>query len=151
GVLHTPHGDVPTPAFMPVGTRASVKALTPDDVRGTGARVVLSNTYHLLEEVETIERLGGLHGFMRWDGPILTDSGGFQVFSLGDLRSVSDDGVAFSGMLLTPECVVESQERLGADLLMPLDECIAGDASRSQTEEALERTQRWWRRSVQVH
>jgi queuine tRNA-ribosyltransferase len=152
GVLHTPHGDVPTPAFMPVGTRATVKALTPADVRATGARVVLSNTYHLLLEpgVQVVERLGGLHGFMRWDGPILTDSGGFQVFSLGDMRVVSDEGVWFSDTLLTPECVIEAEERLGGDLIMPLDECVAADASRDETERALERTHAWWKRSVRV-
>jgi queuine tRNA-ribosyltransferase len=141
---------------MPVGTRGTVKGLLPEDVRATGARVVLSNTYHLLLEpgVELVERLGGLHAFMRWPGPILTDSGGFQVFSLGKLREVNDDGVRFAShidgtpMLLTPECVVEAQERLGADLIMPLDECVAADASRDETERALDKTQRWWRRSV---
>jgi queuine tRNA-ribosyltransferase len=159
GVLHTPHGAVPTPAFMPVGTRASVKGLTPQDVRASGAHVVLSNTYHLLLEpgAETVQRLGGLHEFMRWDGPILTDSGGFQVFSLGRLREVSDNGVRFAShldgtpMLLTPECVVEAQERLGADLIMPLDECVAADASRAEVERALERTQHWWQRSLVAH
>src|SRR6185503_7935956 len=106
---------------------------------------------------ETVQRLGGLHAFMRWDGPILTDSGGFQVFSLGRLREVSDHGVRFAShldgrpMLLTPECVVEAQERLGADLIMPLDECVAADASRSDVERALERTQHWWQRSLVAH
>jgi queuine tRNA-ribosyltransferase len=155
GVLHTPHGNVPTPAFMPVGTRASVKGLLPADVRATGAPVVLANTYHLLLEpgVDVVQRMGGLHAFMHWDGPILTDSGGFQVFSLGKLREITSDGVRFashldgSPMLLTPECVVEAQERLGADLIMPLDECIAADASRAETERALERTLVWWQRS----
>jgi queuine tRNA-ribosyltransferase len=152
-VLHTPHGDVLTPAFMPVGTRGTVKALTPSDLRSTGARVVLSNTYHLLLEpgVETVERLGGLHALMRWQGPILTDSGGFQVFSLGDVRTVTDEGVAFSGRLFTPEGVVEAQARLGADLIMPLDDCVAADARRAETELALERTLAWWRRSTQAH
>jgi queuine tRNA-ribosyltransferase len=158
GVLRTAHGPVPTPAFMPVGTRASVKGLLPEDVRGSGAHVVLSNTYHLLLEpgIDVVQRVGGLHAFMRWDGPILTDSGGFQVFSLGKLREVSDDGVRFAShldnalMLLTPECVVDAQERLGGDLIMPLDECVAADASRAQTERALERTQRWWARSQAV-
>jgi queuine tRNA-ribosyltransferase len=159
GVLHTPHGSVPTPAFMPVGTRATVKALTPRDVRATGAQVVLANTYHLLLQpgIEVVHGLGGLHQFMRWDGPILTDSGGFQVFSLGQLRHVSDEGVRFAShldgtpMLVTPECVVETQELLGADLIMPLDECVAASASRPETESALERTQSWWRRSLAAH
>jgi queuine tRNA-ribosyltransferase len=155
GVLHTPHGQVPTPTFMPVGTRATVKALLPSDVREAGAHVVLSNTYHLLLEpgVDVVHGQGGLHAFMRWPGPILTDSGGFQVFSLGKLRQITDEGVRFAShldgtpMLLTPECVVRAQERLGADLIMPLDECVAADASRTETECALERTQRWWARS----
>jgi queuine tRNA-ribosyltransferase len=152
GVLETPHGSVQTPAFMPVGTRGTVKSLTPLDVRSTGARVVLSNTYHLLRQpgVDAVQALGGLHSFMRWDGPILTDSGGFQVFSLGELREVSDAGVAFESMLLTPECVIDAQERLGADLIMPLDECVAAGASRIEAETALERTERWWQRSLAV-
>jgi len=137
---------------MPVGTHGTVKSLTPSDVRATGARVVLSNTYHLLRQpgVEAVQALGGLHAFIRWDGPILTDSGGFQVFSLGELREVSDAGVQFESMLLTPECVVDAQERLGADLIMPLDECVSASASRSDAEVALERTQLWWRRSLAV-
>jgi queuine tRNA-ribosyltransferase len=158
GVLHTAHGSVATPTFMPVGTLGTVKALTPADVRATGARIVLSNTYHLALQpgVETVERLGGLHALMRWDGPMLTDSGGFQVFSLGGLRQVSETGVTFTSHLdgrplrLTPECVVEMQARLGADLVMPLDECVAASASRSETEVALERTVAWWRRSASV-
>ncbi len=153
GRLETPHGTVETPAFMPVGTRATVKSLTPRDVARTGARVVLANAYHLQQQpgVDVVQRVGGLHGFMHWDGPILTDSGGFQVFSLGEQRTVSDEGVRFDGTLLTPECVVEAQERLGADLIMPLDECIAASASRSETEQALERTQLWWERSLDAH
>jgi queuine tRNA-ribosyltransferase len=156
GLLHTPHGTVETPTFMPVGTLGTVKSLTPADVRATGAGIVLSNTYHLTLQpgVDTVERLGGLHAFMRWDGPMLTDSGGFQVFSLDDLRQVSDAGVTFAShldgrlLLFSPESVVQAQERLGADLIMPLDECVAADASRAETESALERTQLWWRRSL---
>jgi len=159
GVLHTPHGAVETPAFMPVGTRATVKTMTPRDVADSGARVVLANTYHLLLQpgVDVVQRQGGLHSFTRWDGPILTDSGGFQIFSLGKLREVSDEGVRFlshldaTPMLLTPECVIEAQEQLGADLIMPLDECVAADASRSETEVALERTHAWWERSIAAH
>jgi queuine tRNA-ribosyltransferase len=117
---------------------------------------VLGNTYHLLLEpgVELVRSLGGLHSFMRWNGPILTDSGGFQVFSLGRMREVSDEGVRFEShidgrpMLLTPECVIEAQEGLGADLIMPLDECIAASASQGETEVALKRTQAWWQRSL---
>jgi queuine tRNA-ribosyltransferase len=156
GLLHTSHGVVPTPTFMPVGTLGSVKGLTPSDVYGTGARVVLSNSYHLALQpgVETVQQLGGLHALMRWDGPMLTDSGGFQVFSLGHMRDVSDAGVTFAShldgaeMLLTPECVVDTQERLGADLIMPLDECLGPTATHYETERALERTQHWWRRSL---
>jgi queuine tRNA-ribosyltransferase len=159
GILHTPHGAVETPSFMPVGTLGTVKALTPADVRRTGARIVLSNTYHLSLQpgIDTVERLGGLHAFMRWDGPMLTDSGGFQVFSLDTLREVTDAGVSFashldgSPLFLTPESVVEFQERLGADLIMPLDECIGARATRDETVDALERTQRWWQRSVNTH
>jgi queuine tRNA-ribosyltransferase len=156
GLLHTPNGSVPTPTFMPVGTLGSVKALTPDDVRATAAQVVLANSYHLALRpgVATVERLGGLHAFMGWNGPLLTDSGGFQVFSLDRLREVSDAGVTFSShldgtpMFLSPECVVEVQERLGADLIMPLDECLGPGATHAYAEAALERTQAWWRRSL---
>jgi queuine tRNA-ribosyltransferase len=158
GLLHTAHGPVPTPTFMPVGTLGSVKGLTPDDVRATGARVVLSNTYHLALQpgIETVERLGGLHSLMRWDGPMLTDSGGFQVLSLGKLREISETGITFRShldareMRLTPECVIDMQARLGADLIMPLDECVAASATRLETEVALERTQAWWQRARAV-
>jgi queuine tRNA-ribosyltransferase len=156
GLLHTSHGTVRTPTFMPVGTRGTVKALTPGDVRATGAQIVLANAYHLALQpgVETVQRLGGLHAFMHWDGPILTDSGGFQVFSLDTLRHVGEAGVTFvshldgAHMFLSPECVVEWQERLGANLIMPLDECLGPEASYLEAESALDRTQRWWRRSL---
>jgi queuine tRNA-ribosyltransferase len=156
GELHTPHGPIPTPAFMPVGTAATVKALTPRDVRATGARCVLANTYHLVLRpgTDTVRRLGGLHATMRWHGPILADSGGFQVFSLGGLRQITEDGVWFRSHLddtsafFSPEGVIAAEEVLGADLIMPLDECVGADASRETTEAALERTQRWWRRSL---
>jgi queuine tRNA-ribosyltransferase len=159
GLLHTPHGVVPTPSFMPVGTLGTVKSLTPADVRATGAQVVLANSYHLALQpgVETVQKLGGLHRFMRWDGPILTDSGGFQVFSLDHLRQVGEEGVTFAShltgapMFLSPECVVESQQRLGADLIMPLDECLGPAATYAETEAALVRTQRWWQRSQAAH
>jgi len=156
GLLHTPHGPVRTPSFMPVGTLGTVKALTPGDVRGTGAQIVLSNTYHLSLQpgIETVHRLGGLHALMHWDGPMLTDSGGFQVFSLDTLREVTAAGVTFashvdgSQISLSPESVVASQERLGADLIMPLDECLGHNASRAEAEAALDRTRHWWRRSL---
>src|SRR5437870_12753314 len=127
---------------MAVGTLGTVKALTPRDVRGTSAQIVLSNSYHLSLQpgIETVHRLGGLHAFMRWDGPILTDSGGFQVFSLDTLREVSDAGVTFvshldsAQMFLTPECVIEAQERLGANPIMPLDECPGHAAARAEAE-----------------
>ncbi len=159
GVLHTPHGDIATPAFMPVGTLASVKALLPDDVRATGAACVLGNTYHLVLRpgLDAVRALGGLHAMMRWGGPILTDSGGFQVFSLGRLREITDAGVTFHSHLdgqpveFTPERVVQAQAVLDADLIMPLDECVAAAATRTEAERALERTQRWWRRSVEAH
>jgi queuine tRNA-ribosyltransferase len=159
GVLHTPHGDIPTPAFMPVGTLASIKALLPDDVRTTGAVCVLANTYHLVLRpgLDAVRALGGLHTMMRWDGPILTDSGGFQLFSLGRLREITDAGVTFRSHLdgrpivFTPESVVQAQSVLDADLIMPFDECVAASASRAETERALERTQHWWRRCVWAH
>jgi queuine tRNA-ribosyltransferase len=157
-VLHTAHGSVPTPSFMPVGTLGSVKALSPAEVRASGARIMLSNTYHLALQpgVATVDRLGGLHAFTRWQGPLLTDSGGFQVFSLGGLREISQAGVTFvshldgTSMFLSPECVIQMQARLAADLIMPLDECVASSATRSDTEAALGRTQAWWRRSRSV-
>ena len=158
GVLHTARGSVPTPSFMPVGTLGSVKALVPREVRATGPSIVLANTYHLALQpgIATVERLGGLHAFMRWDGPLLTDSGEFQVFSLGGLGEISTAGVTFTSHVdgtptfFTPECVVEMQVRLGSDLVMPLDECVAASASRAETETALERTRAWWRRSASV-
>ncbi|HZC78480.1 MAG TPA: tRNA guanosine(34) transglycosylase Tgt, partial [Ktedonobacterales bacterium] len=127
GVLQTPHGAIQTPVFMPVGTHATVKAVAPDDLEALGASIVLANTYHLLLRPgpELVAHFGGLHGFMRWPRPILTDSGGFQVFSLGRLREVSDDGVRFRSHLdgseirLTPERVMEVEALLGADIILP--------------------------------
>ena len=158
GVLATAHGEVRTPAFMPVGTQGSVKAIAPDDLHELGAQIVLSNTYHLFLRpgVELIERLGGLHRFMAWDGPILTDSGGFQVFSLGHLRKLSDDGATFRSHIdgsehtLTPEIAVDAQERLGADIAMVLDHCPAFGDSDDAIQESLERTQRWAERSARA-
>ncbi len=158
GVLETAHGLVHTPAFLPVGTQAAVKALGPDDLRAAGVEMVLANTYHLCLRpgVDLIQSLGGLHRFMAWDGPILTDSGGFQVFSLGHLRRLSDDGVRFrshidgSEHLLTPELVVRYQEALGSDIAMALDHCPAYGESEAAVRAAMERTHQWAQRSLQA-
>ncbi len=156
GQFTTPHGTIPTPAFMPVGTQATVKALDPDDLRAIGAPIVLANTYHLSLRpgAAIIERAGGLHRFMAWDRPILTDSGGFQVFSLGDRRTVDDDGVTFRSHLdgslqrFTPESVIALEESLGADIIMPLDECVALPSDDATTRRALDRTHRWLERAL---
>src|ERR1051326_1876401 len=131
GVIHTPRGDIRTPAFMPVGTAGSVKAMLPESVRATGAEIVLGNTYHLMLRpgAERIARLGGLHKFMNWHGPILTDSGGFQVMSLSKLRKITEEGVQFQSHIdgatefLSPERAMEIQSLLGSDIQMVLDEC----------------------------
>ena len=157
GVLRTAHGDIPTPAFMPVGTKATVKSLHPDEVRDLGAHVILGNTYHLhlRPGEDVIEQLGGLHAFSGWSGPILTDSGGFQVFSLRDtLLSVDDEGVTFRSVYdgraerLTPEGVAEIQMRLGSDIAMCLDICPPADSSRRAHEDAVRRTQLWAERQI---
>ena len=154
GTFHTPHGPVETPAFMPVGTLGTVKGITAAELRDLGASMILANTYHLYLRPghELVRELGGLHEFMRWPGPILTDSGGFQVFSLSGIREIRDDGVEFqshidgSRHLFTPESVMEIQRALGADVVMAFDECPPGGASRAQAEEANERTLRWLER-----
>ena len=152
GVLHTTHGDVPTPAFMPVGTKGTVKSLDPDELRALGTTILLGNTYHLHFRPgdELIAELGGLHRFVGWDGPILTDSGGFQVFSLRDtLLAVDDDGVTFRSVYdgqaarLTPELAAEIQARLGSDVAMCLDICLPTDVSRRELETAVRRTSLW--------
>jgi len=158
GVFHTPHGPLLTPVFAPVGTQATVKALTPAQVRDAGATLVLANTYHLYLRpgADLVAEMGGLHRFMAWEGPILTDSGGFQVFSLGDLRQVDDDGVTFRSHLdgslhrFTPEVSVRVQEQLGADIIMAFDECPE-PYDRAYNERALERTHRWAERSLRAH
>jgi queuine tRNA-ribosyltransferase len=158
GRFETPHGPVHTPAFMPVGTHAAVKALTPDQVRGTGAEMVLANTYHLAQRPgeSTVAKLGGLHGFMRWDGPILTDSGGFQVFSLPS-KEIRDAGVRFRNEVdgkiteLTPERAIEIQHALGADVIMAFDECTPYPAERHQVREGVRRTLAWLERCVSAH
>lgn len=147
----TPHGVVETPAFMPVGTRGTVKGVWPHELRDAGAQMILANTYHLALRPgeEVVRDLGGLHRFMNWDGPILTDSGGFQVFSLSDLRRMDDDKVVFRSHIdgslleLTPQRAIQIQEALGADCIMCLDECPPANAPRQQILEAVDRTTRW--------
>jgi queuine tRNA-ribosyltransferase len=155
GVLTTAHGEVKTPVFMPVGTKATVKSLDPTEVRELGATIILANTYHLhfRPGQELIEELGGLHSFMQWSGPILTDSGGFQVFSLRDtLLAVDDDGVTFrnvydgSAARFTPELAAEIQRALGSDIAMCLDQVPPADVDRRELEEAVRRTTDWARR-----
>ena len=151
GELQTPHGSVDTPAFMPVATQASVKGLSPDEVRGVGASIVLANAYHLYLRpgVDTVQRMGGLQRFMEWNGPALTDSGGFQAFSMGSLRRMDDEGIRFRSHLdgsehfLTPELATVNQQRLGADIIMCLDQCINNDAGKPEVRQAMERTHRW--------
>lgn len=158
-LLHTAHGVAPTPIFMPVGTGATVKAVAPDDLEAIGAHIVLANTYHLYLRPghELVQRRGGLHAFMAWHKPILTDSGGFQVFSLSGLRTILEEGVEFrshldgSKHLFTPEKAVEIQRALGSDIMMVLDECVAYGTDYAYTEQSLERTTRWAIRSRKAH
>jgi queuine tRNA-ribosyltransferase len=151
GVLQTRHGPVETPIFMPVGTQGTVKGLLPEQLKGVGAQIILGNTYHLnlRPTSELIGEMGGLHSFMGWDRPILTDSGGFQVFSLAKLRKIEEGGIRFQSHLdgrevrLTPSRVIDIQANLGSDIAMVLDECPPGDADRKACEQAVERTLRW--------
>ena len=155
GVISTPRGDIRTPAFMPVGTAATVKAMMPESVAATGADILLGNTYHLMlrPTAERIDRLGGLHKFMNWEKPILTDSGGFQVMSLSDLRKMSEHGVTFKSHIdgssheLTPERSMEVQKLLGSDIVMCFDECPALPADRKRITESMEMSMRWAQRS----
>ena len=155
GAFETPHGRVQTPAFMPVGTQGTVKGLTPEDVRATGAEILLGNTYHLMLRpgAERVAELGGLQKFMNWDGPILTDSGGFQVMSLSQLRKLEENAVTFRSHLdgtmftLTPERSIEIQALLGADIVMQLDECLKLPAERSEIDRAMQLSLRWAERS----
>ena len=159
GSLTTPHGVIETPQFMPVGTQATVKALTPADLRAAGVQILLSNTYHLSLRPghERIARLGGLHRFMGWDGPILTDSGGFQVFSLAHLGKVDDDGVTFASHLdgsqqrLTPERAIEIQEALGSDIAMAFDQLVDANLPAAEVATAMGRTHRWAERCLAAH
>lgn len=156
GILHTPHGDVEVPMFMPVGTLATVKTLSPEEIKSIGAGVILANTYHLhLRPGEDIVmRAGGLHKFMNYDGPMLTDSGGFQVFSLLDNRKIDEGGVSFkshldgSKLFFSPESVIEIERKLGADIIMVLDECIPYPASYEYVKDSTERTLRWAKRCL---
>jgi queuine tRNA-ribosyltransferase len=159
GELVTPHGNIATPAFMPVATQATVKSLTPEEVRDQGAQIVLSNAYHLYLRpgVEAVQRLGGLHKFMGWSGPVLTDSGGFQAFSMGSLRRVDDQGIRFRSHIdgsehwFTPELATANQQRLGVDIMMCLDQCIAYGSSRDEVRKAMDRTHRWAEVCYRVH
>ncbi len=159
GRIETAHGTVDTPAFMPVGTRGTVKGLTPADLREAGVQLVLANTYHLLLRPgpDLVRELGGLHRFMGWDGPILTDSGGFQVFSLAKLRTITPDGVRFRSPVdgaehfLSPELVIEIQQTLGVDIAHPLDECLVYPATLPNAERSLDLTLAWSRRSQAAH
>lgn len=159
GVVHTPHGSFETPVFMPVGTQATVKGMSPDELKEIEARIILSNTYHLYMRPgnKLIREAGGLHSFMNWDRPILTDSGGFQVFSLSDLRNIKEEGVVFkshidgSKHLFTPELAIEIQNDLGSDIIMSFDECTPYPADYDYAKKSLERTTRWAQRCKQAH
>ena len=160
GVVHTPHGDIQTPIFMPVGTQATVKSITPEELEEEiKAQIILSNTYHLYLRPgdELVKEAGGLHKFMNWNKPILTDCGGFQVFSLSDLRTISEDGVEFKSHLdgskhfFSPESVMEIEEDLGADIIMAFDECCPYPSTYEYTKKSTERTTRWAARCKEAH
>ncbi len=160
GVVHTPHGDIQTPVFMPVGTQATVKAMTPDELKEmVHAQIILANTYHLFLRPghELVKEAGGLHKFMNWDRPILTDSGGFQVFSLGALRKITEEGVSFrshldgSRQFISPEKSIEIQEALGSDIMMAFDECCPYPSTYEYTKNSMERTTRWAERCKKAH
>lgn len=159
GRVHTPHGSFDTPAFMPVGTQGTVKGMSPDELKEIDAGIILSNTYHLYMRPghNLVKEAGGLHKFMNWDRPILTDSGGFQVFSLGGLRSIKEEGVTFkshidgSKHVFTPELVMEIQNALGADIIMSFDECIPYPCEYDYAKKSLERTTRWAKRCKDAH
>jgi len=159
GKLYTPHGVIETPVFMPVGTRATVKTMTPEEVKDLGAQIILSNTYHLYLRPghELIKEAGGLHKFMNWHGPILTDSGGFQVFSLGELRKIKEEGVEFKSHIdgsthfISPEKSIEIQNALGSDIMMCFDECTPYPCSYEYAKESMERTTKWAKRCRDYH
>ncbi len=159
GKLHTPHGTVNTPMFMPVGTQATVKTLSPEEVKEAGSGVILANTYHLWLRpgADIVQKAGGLHEFMKYDGPMLTDSGGFQVFSLSKLRKITEEGVEFrshidgSKLFLSPEKAIEIENKLGADIIMSFDECIPYPATYEYAKESMMRTLRWAKRGKEAH
>ncbi len=159
GVIHTPHGDIQTPVFMPVGTQGTVKAMTPEELVENGAQIILGNTYHLYERPgdELVAEAGGLHKFMNWDKPILTDSGGFQVFSLADIRNITEEGTVFKSYLdgskhfFSPEKVMKIEENIGADIIMAFDECCPYPSSYEYTKKSMERTTRWAKRCKDAH
>ena len=159
GILHTPHGDVEVPMFMPVGTLATVKTLSPEELISMGSGVILSNTYHLhiRPGEDIVAKAGGLHKFMNYPGPILTDSGGFQVFSLADNRKINEEGVMFKShlsgdkMFFSPEVAIEIQEKLGADIIMSFDECIPYPVTHEYAKKSVERTLRWAKRGKDAH
>ncbi|MDO4392796.1 MAG: tRNA guanosine(34) transglycosylase Tgt [Bacillota bacterium] len=159
GRITTPHGEIETPIFMPVGTAATVKAMRPEEVDELGAQIILSNTYHLYLRPghEVVKAAGGLHKFMNWNKPILTDSGGFQVFSLGAMRKITEEGVQFrshidgSRHMISPEKSMEIQNALGSDIMMAFDECAPADASRDYVKDSLARTTRWLKRCKEYH
>ena len=160
GVVHTPHGDIQTPIFMPVGTQATVKSMSPEELKNdVKAQIILSNTYHLYLRPghDIVKEAGGLHKFMNWDRPILTDSGGFQVFSLSGLRKITEEGVIFNSHLdgskhiFTPEKVMEIEEALGADIIMAFDECCPYPSDYKYTKNSMERTTRWAARCKEAH
>lgn len=158
GIFHTPHGTFETPCFMPCGTKGSVKTLTPDELKSLGCEIILANTFHLMLRPggDTMEKMGGLHCWISWDKPILTDSGGFQVFSLERLRKIDDDGVTFQSPIdgsthyLTPEKSIHIQEQLGADIIMAFDDCPPGDTDHSYAKEAMNRTHKWVKRCIKA-
>ena len=159
GKIYTPHGEIQTPIFMPVGTQATVKSMSPEELKKINAQIILSNTYHLYLRPghKIVEKAGGLHKFMNWDRPILTDSGGFQVFSLGALRKIKEEGVEFRSHLdgskhfISPEKAIEIQNALGADIIMSFDECAPYPADRNYVKDSLERTTRWAKRGQEAH
>ncbi|MGI6108978.1 MAG: tRNA guanosine(34) transglycosylase Tgt [Eubacteriaceae bacterium] len=159
GKITTSHGEIQTPIFMPVGTQATVKSMDQDDLKEMNAQIILGNTYHLYLRpgMEIMEKAGGLHKFMSWDRPILTDSGGFQVFSLGDLRKISEEGVEFQSHLdgsrhfMTPEKSIQIQNTIGSDIMMCFDECAPADADYEYTRKSMEMTTRWAKRCKEAH
>ena len=159
GILHTPHGDVEVPMFMPVGTLATVKTLSPEELKEAGSGVILANTYHLSQRPgeDIVAKAGGLHKFMNYDGPILTDSGGFQVFSLAENRKITEEGVTFKSHLngdrlfFSPERAIEIEEKLGADIIMSFDECVHYPAEYDYMKKSVERTLRWAKRGKDAH